>query len=60
MNAHFDTLNQKIEPLRGQIIQHALYQEINNLSDLKIFMKYHVFAVWDFMSLLKSLLFDLL
>ena len=55
MNANFDTLNQKIEPLREQIIQHALYQEINNLSDLKIFMKYHVFAVWDFMSLLKSL-----
>ena len=29
MNAHFDTLNQKIEPLREQIIQHALYHEIN-------------------------------
>ena len=59
MNANFDTLNQKIEPLREQIIQHALYQEINNLSDLKIFMKYHVFAVWDFMSLLKSLQINL-
>ena len=59
MNAHFDTLNQKIEPLREQIIQHALYQEINNLSDLQIFMKYHVFAVWDFMSLLKSLQINL-
>ncbi len=59
MNTNFEKLNQHIEPLREQIIHHAIYQEITTLADLQIFMKYHVFAVWDFMSLLKSLQINL-
>ncbi len=54
-DSYIDHLKSAIEPLRQQIIHHKVYSVINDLDDLNIFMKYHVFAVWDFMSLLKSL-----
>eukprot|EP01133_Synstelium_polycarpum_P017327 gene17327-20668_t len=44
-----------IEPLRQQIINHRVYQVINDVDDLRVFMEHHIYAVWDFMSLLKSL-----
>ncbi|SDF24738.1 DUF3050 domain-containing protein [Chitinophaga filiformis] len=44
-----------IAPIRDTIIQHPLYTEMQRIEDLRSFMQYHVFAVWDFMSLLKSL-----
>ncbi|SEP42382.1 DUF3050 domain-containing protein [Mucilaginibacter sp. OK283] len=48
-------LKTQIQPLRDQLIQHELYKNINSLDELTVFMDHHVFAVWDFMSLLKSL-----
>jgi hypothetical protein len=55
MNEHIQRIKAASEPLRQQIINHKVYSVINNIEDLKIFMQYHVFAVWDFMSLLKAL-----
>lgn len=55
MHINIQKINTAIEPLRQQIIHHPVYSVINDLDDLKIFMEYHVYAVWDFMSLLKAL-----
>src|SRR3978361_640219 len=55
MKAQLDRINKEIEPLRQQIINHKVYAAINSIEDLQIFMQFHVFAVWDFMSLLKGL-----
>jgi hypothetical protein len=48
-------LQTHIAPLRERIINHPVYREIEDLEDLRLFMESHVFAVWDFMSLLKAL-----
>ncbi len=55
MNEHIERIKQNIEPLRQEIINHKVYSAIKNIEDLRVFMQYHVYAVWDFMSLLKSL-----
>ena len=55
MNQHIERLQTTIEPLRQQIINHKVYSLITEIEDLQIFMQQHIFAVWDFMSLLKSL-----
>ena len=55
MQEQLDKLKRTIEPLRQEIINHKVYSLINGVEDLRIFMQYHVFAVWDFMSLLKTL-----
>ncbi len=52
---NLETLRTRIEPLRQQIVQHPLYTRINTIEAIRVFMEHHVVAVWDFMSLLKSL-----
>jgi hypothetical protein len=59
MNRHILRIQQVIEPLRQEIIHHQVYSVINDLDDLKVFMQYHIYAVWDFMSLLKALQINL-
>lgn len=48
-------LRDSIVSLRRQIEGHALYREIKTVMDVRLFMQVHVFAVWDFMSILKAL-----
>lgn len=48
-------VNQKITQERTQLLQHPLYKKITSLEHLQKFLEGHVYAVWDFMSLLKAL-----
>jgi hypothetical protein len=49
---HIET---RIAPLRARLTAHPLYASIRTTEHLRRFMASHVFAVWDFMSLLKAL-----
>lgn len=49
------TINHHIAAQKEQLLQHALYEKVQTLEDLHCFLESHVFAVWDFMSLLKAL-----
>ncbi len=55
MQAAIDHLKSQIQPTRAALLAHPVYSQINDYEGLKQFSKFHVFAVWDFMSLLKSL-----
>ena len=48
-------INNSIQSYKNEIINRTLYKELNGLDDIAILMENHVYAVWDFMSLLKSL-----
>lgn len=48
-------LKEEIAPLQHQLLQHSMYTQLTHPRALHIFMEHHVFAVWDFMCLLKRL-----
>ena len=52
---YIQKLQEEIAPLREQLIHHKLYKNINSIERIRLFMESHIFAVWDFMSLLKGL-----
>ena len=54
-NPAIDKLKGAIEPARQKVIKHPLYHQLSSVDAVLTFMEYHAFAVWDFMSLLKSL-----
>jgi hypothetical protein len=55
MNKEILELQDQIKAAREKLLAHPVYAQINDLEGLKKFTTFHVFAVWDFMSLLKSL-----
>ena len=52
-------LQQEVASTRRLLLNSNLYHSIQTLADLRRFMEHHVYAVWDFMSLLKALQRDL-
>ncbi len=44
-----------IQSLRDRLGAHPIYASLVTLDDLRIFMRHHVYSVWDFMSLIKYL-----
>ena len=50
-----DSIEENLKDLRLALQNHSLYKNLQTIEDVQIFMENHVFAVWDFMSLLKSL-----
>ena len=48
-------LEHELIPLRIKLQEHKIYKSIKSIEDIRLFMEQHVFAVWDFMSLLKQL-----
>lgn len=52
---NIERIHQHIAQERQALLQHPLYQKIHHIQDLQKFTEGHVYAVWDFMSLLKAL-----
>ncbi len=57
--SRLDFVRARIAPARQRLLAHPLYPRMASLADVQVFMHSHVFAVWDFMSLLKRLQRDL-
>jgi len=50
-----DRLEEQIGDARRAVITHPMYAALDSHAAIRTFTEHHVFAVWDFMSLLKSL-----
>ncbi len=51
----FSALESDLEELRDSLVRHPVYRRLGAPAALRVFMSNHAFAVWDFMSLLKTL-----
>ncbi len=54
-NTRINEIELSLTDERKKLTNHKLYNSLDCISDIQLFMESHVFAVWDFMSLLKSL-----
>ena len=53
--SHIKKLENDLSEYRNVLINHKLYSNLDSKDKLVKFMENHVFAVWDFMSLIKAL-----
>ena len=59
MNSNIEHIEKELAGLRNELINHSLYKKLHTIEDVHTFMSLHVFAVWDFMSLLKAIQMNL-
>jgi len=52
---YIKNIHKSIAPLNEKLCSHPLYNAMKTVEDVQVFMENHVFAVWDFMTILKSL-----
>jgi hypothetical protein len=55
VHPQFRALVEAVVPHRDAVEHHPLYADLTSLERVHVFMEHHVFAVWDFMCLLKAL-----
>ncbi len=48
-------INQSISNYKNELLHHSMYDKVKSIEDLHCFLENHIYAVWDFMSLLKAL-----
>src|SRR5215471_20267501 len=54
-NPGINRLKAAVAATRSAVTTHEMYAQLDSHEAIVTFMEHHVFAVWDFMSLLKSL-----
>jgi len=59
MNKNIQHINTQIAEYKKDVVNHPLYNQLNTIDDVQKLMEIHVYAVWDFMSLLKGLQIEL-
>ena len=59
MNNNIQQINTHIAEYKKAVVNHPLYNQLNTIEDVQKLMEIHVYAVWDFMSLLKGLQIEL-
>ena len=55
MDKRIQNIENQLKPILSDLHMHCVYEKIKDVEDLQIFLEHHVYAVWDFMSLLKYL-----
>jgi DUF3050 family protein len=48
-------IQRAVQPHIDAIANHPVFHRLTSITALRVFMEHHVYAVWDFMSLLKAL-----